>query len=121
MSVQCDQHNTEVTVTKEDAQTLWVLEDAPDVIKEFGWHQGSYGSPKSGFCLMGAIDKSCERLKVQNHSKVAQEAFAQVNLVLGGERTGSISAWNDAPTTTRRKVLSLLNKTAKQYRKALAA
>ena len=104
-------------MTKDEAKVLWVLEEAPEVIKEFGWHQGSYGDSKQGYCLMGAIDRAATRLKISPRTRIVQEAFAQVSVDLSGERRGSLSYWNDAPTTTKRKVLALLRKTAKRMRK----
>lgn len=35
-----------------------VLEQAAEIIEEYGWHKGSMGDERVGYCLLGATDRA---------------------------------------------------------------
>lgn len=84
-----------------------ILRSAAEVIEVFGWRQGAYGSPGSGFCILGALSVAYSGVT----SEVwAPELSAAKRLIV--ERLGlaqyGISEWNDAPERTREEVMAVL-------------
>ncbi len=110
---------------KQQRQTLRALEEAPEIIKEYGWHQGSYGNKEIGFCALGAVNQAVSEQSPSNGHRIFCEAYAQVRMVVFGTNEftyeDSLSGWNDSVLTTKRKVLSALRKAAKAYRAQVTA
>ena len=102
-------------------KTSEIIGLAHDYIEEHGWCQNSLQNKEGKVCLEGAVVKviggritkdglgfACKDM--ESHLRV-NEAFDAVMEALGGEDLLSIPAYNDAETTTKQDVLTLLEKT----------
>lgn len=89
----------EIPVLPEEPVTReQILRDAADVIETYGWRSDEFGSPETGFCMLGAVgyaaglfdDDFAERKFDLWWPKTAQR------IILGLEVNGHIcSMWND--------------------------
>jgi hypothetical protein len=75
---------------------------AYELVKKYGWRQGSFGGKDAGFCVVGAIN-----LAYHGFDKKWCKAIGKVQKLIGGI---AIPLWNDEPGRTRRQVLTLLRK-----------
>jgi hypothetical protein len=69
------------------------------LIKQYGWVQGKWGSPRDGFCILGAIGElflsDCERVAAWERVRAAIDSPC-------------IEKWNDTRGRTKRQVLAAL-------------
>lgn len=80
-----------------------VLHRAADLLEEFGWGQGYYGSKKEGwFCAIGAIDAAADDLGYPNADEATMPMYAW----------GSVTQFNDAPGRTKAEVVARLREAA---------
>lgn len=113
-------------MTKDEQMVLAALEGAQEVLREYGWHQMSYGDVRRGFCLMGAIDQAAMKNKVPNLSRTSMTAFSEVQEVLGIDPDDpdcriSVSSWNDEKGRTKQQVQGLLKRTVTHFKKKVQA
>jgi hypothetical protein len=84
-----------------------VLLRAADLLEEFGWCQGEFGSKEDGsFCLYGAVDTA--------HSDLTGKpgwAPREFGIFLH-KRLGGCASWNDDPGRTKAEVVARLREAA---------
>lgn len=92
----------ETVVTARD-----VLLHSADLLGEFGWRQGEYGSKADGrMCLVGALFEARDDLGV--HHDVGERAYS----ALASATRGTITVWNDHPLRTKAEVVAKLREAA---------
>ena len=90
-----------------------VLERAADLLEEFGWCQGQFGSKGYGsFCAIGAIFEASVDLSNRNFSALA----APLGYKDGSDLGASLSRWNDREGRTKEEVVALLRSGAEAAR-----
>lgn len=91
-----------------------LLRHAVELIEEYGWVQGQYGSYDTGFCATGAIGHDAWK-NYRNYRKVVDRAMGTLSAHLNVPESGSsytrwgglrspgrvIPLWNDSPRTTK--------------------
>jgi hypothetical protein len=70
-----------------------------ELIRQYGWVQGWYGSYDDGFCILGAIGTGIGDLEGKSHEVVEK---------LTKTVCAPLNTWNDAPGRTKDEVLALL-------------
>lgn len=84
-----------------------VLTRAADLLEEFGWRQGDYGSKREGtFCMLGAVDAACGDLGANFHNDGVCLALYK------SFEDASVVKWNDAPGRTKAEVVAKLRDAA---------
>lgn len=98
-----ERETTVPAVTRKD-----VLHRAADLLTEFGWCQGTYGSKVEGaFCAEGAIFQAVLDLYGRGYILNATQ-WRRVFASLGDH----LPNWNDAPGRTRAEVVARLREAA---------
>jgi hypothetical protein len=100
---------TERELFKDDdevlANTIDTLERAVAVLDEYGWKQGDFGSTRSGFCALGAIEFA-ETSMIHHATRMLIDACAPLSIV----------TFNDAPGRHKHEVQAKLRKAARRAR-----
>src|SRR5437867_427515 len=91
-----------------------ILDKAADLIGKRGWCQGEFHKSGDGYCILGAIRKI-------SPNGWLQEPFGYLVATMKMEmwwNPRDLAGWKDAKGRTKREVLSILRKSAKNARKA---
>lgn len=108
-----------MTTTKQVPQVVLDLQRAREILVEYGWAQGCYGSGRSSHCLVGAIlDAVDDRQQtvdvlLGNLSPRIQRA---VSAIIDPHWTGhadiysTVTHWNDEKMRTFKEVLDVLDR-----------
>jgi hypothetical protein len=77
-----------------------ILREGAQLIIQYGWKQGSYGSRIEGFCALGAMGTV---------SPYAHLAAAALSMAVPET---NVQLWNDHPDQTKENVVRIMLKTA---------
>lgn len=91
------------------------LAAAADLIEQKGWLQGSYGSDRIGYCILGAINAVTDSWSSDEGFATDMAACELLDDILErahGEGSGTVAIWNDHPGRTKDEVLQLLRHAA---------
>lgn len=96
-----------------------VYRDAADVIRKYGWVQGSFGTTERGFCLAGSVCFAITRLEmglgISMKEAVAISGLTPLleDMYPGFEREGyGVSSYNDKVFESVDEVIAVLEKAA---------
>lgn len=89
----------------EEVNGAQVLARAQELISECGWRQGSFGNPRTGYCLEGALYAAEWDVEGVHAAWRSEEFLSKWVGEMGSENTVE---WNDAPERTEADVLDLL-------------
>lgn len=94
-----------------------ILRRAADLIKTYGWVQGSAGSFGSGFDLLGAVDQAITVLANGGENRYIFNQSHNLwlmaqQLLTEHLRTSMLVAWNDAPGRRAAEVIDVLTSCA---------
>ena|SRR5690606_11551681 len=83
-----------------------VLRRSRELIEEFGWIQGNYGSKEVGFCSAGAI---CECEGEGFPEPAVEDACDAFDDAVDGDGYYGTVSFNDAPGRTKEEVLKMFD------------
>lgn len=116
MSLTEQQHRTQADVVAppREVTAADVLGRAADLLEEFGWCQGAYGSKTYGaFCAMGATMSAARDLGCFADEGRQREMFHEALANLDAATFGNTGRWNDVPGRTAGEVVAKLRQAAK--------
>lgn len=85
-----------------------VLRRAADLLEEFGWCQGDYGSKEAGaFCAVGACRQASSDLNFRRDEYGLMWPESALEL-------DNVPPWNDDPARTKEEVIARLREAAER-------
>jgi len=83
---------------------------AGELLKQYGWIQGAYGSPDIGYCLVAALCECYHGLELKRVIIKIAAKIPRPNIFPGSYPTQVLAIWNDKLGQTKDEVINMLEK-----------